>query len=326
MSYRSRFAESSLLLLTAVLAPACGGGQSETPPPETAATAPPPVAEAPPPAPAASAPAPATAAPEPAASAAPAAPPAAPAEAEKAGMHHGHGMAAFIVAALGKVEVRPDQKAAIDAAVADLEKQGGAHADAGKQLASDIADGVAAGKIDHAKTDADVKKLVAAVEATKAGVQDDVNNLHKALDAAQRKQLVEAMRAKGEEMREKEGHEESEEHEHEGKMKMLSDTLGLTPEQTDKLKAKMKDVMKGQMATMKTNMGAMHKHMKEIADAFESDKFDAKKVGVGKNAPEMARTMAKHRIQFVETVLAVLTPEQRAKFAEHVREHAQDGG
>jgi Spy/CpxP family protein refolding chaperone len=241
------------------------------------------------------------------------------------GAHHGHGMAALFVEALGKIELRPDQKPAVDAAIAELEKQGSSHADAGKQLASDIADGVAAGKIDHKKTDADVKKLVEAVDASKAGVQDAVNNLHKALDAAQRKKLVEEMRARGEEMHEKGGHEDAE-HEHEGHMKMLSDTLGLTPEQTEKLKGKMKDQMKAQMATMKTNMDAMHKHMKEIADAFETDKFDAKKVGIGQHAGDTAKTMAKNRIQMVETVLAVLTPEQRAKFAEHVRSHAEDGG
>lgn len=326
MSYRSRFAECSLVALTVVLAPACGGGQSETPPPE-AATAPPPTAEAPPPAPAASAPAAPTAEAAPAPSA-PSAAPAAPPEAEQKA-HHGHGMAAMFVDSLGKLELRTEQKPAVDAAVAELEKQGTQHADAGKQLASDIADGVAAGKIDHKKTDADVKKLVEAVDAGKAGVQDAINNLHKALDPAQRKALVEAMKAKGEEMREMAEKGEKHEHEaeeHEGRMKMLVDTLGLTPEQTEKLKGKMKELMKGEMATMKTNMGAMHKHMKEIGDAFETDKFDAKKVGVGQHAGEMAKTMAKNRIQFVETVLSVITPDQRAKFAEHIRSRAEDTG
>jgi Spy/CpxP family protein refolding chaperone len=34
--------------------------------------------------------------------------------------------------------------------------------------------------------------------------------------------------------------------------------------------------------------------------------------------------MATERVTFVETVLAVLTPDQRAKFAAHLREHAGD--
>jgi Spy/CpxP family protein refolding chaperone len=234
-------------------------------------------------------------------------------------------MAALFVESLTKVDLKPDQKAAVDVAISDLQKQGEQHAEAGKQLASDIADGVAAGKIDQKKTDADVKKLVADVDASKAGVQDAINRLHKALDPAQRKTLVEEMRAKGEEMRAKSEQEAGDEKEHGEHLKMLSEGIGLSPEQTEKLKAKLKDVMKSQMATMKTNMGAMHKHMKAIGDAFETDKFDAKKAGVGEHAGEMARTMAKNRVQFVEAVLAVVTPEQRAKFAEHIRSHAEGG-
>jgi Spy/CpxP family protein refolding chaperone len=260
-------------------------------------------------------------APEPAA---PAAAPAAPPAAEKH-PHHGRGMAQLFVASLAKLDLKGEQKAAVDAAVADLEQQGAQHGDAGKQLVGDIADGVIAGKIDHAKTDADIKKLVDAVTATKAGVQDAVNKLHKALDPTQRKKLVEEMRARGEEMHAKGEQKTEEDPAHEAHMKMLSETLGLSPDQVEKVKAKTKGIMKTQMVAMKANMGAMQKHMKAIGDAFETDKFDAKKAGVGEHAGDMAKTMAKHRIAFVEAVLSVLTPEQRAKFAEHLRTHAEGG-
>jgi Spy/CpxP family protein refolding chaperone len=234
-------------------------------------------------------------------------------------------MAALFVISLAKLEIKPDQKAAIDAAVADLEKLGAQHGDAGKQLVTDIADGVAAGKVDRAKTDADIKKLADAVSASKGGVQEAVNKLHKALTPEQRKKLVEEMRARGEEMRQKHAENPDEDPAHEARMKMLSESLGLSAEQVEKIKTKTKVVLKAQMGTMKANMGTMQKHMKAIGDSFETDKFDAKKVGVGERASEMAKTMAKNRIAFVEAVLAVLTPEQRAKFAEHVRSHAEGG-
>jgi Spy/CpxP family protein refolding chaperone len=233
-------------------------------------------------------------------------------------------MAQMFVVSLAKLDLKPDQKAAVGAAVAELENQGAQHGDAGKKLVGDIADGAAAGKIDHAKTDADIKQLVEAVGATKGPVQDAVNKIHKALEPEQRKKLVEDMRARGEEMRAKHEQKADENPEHEAHLKMLSDALGLSADQVEKLKTKTKAVMKTQMAAMKTNMGAMQKHMKAIGDAFETDKFDAKKVGVGEHAGDMAKTMAKHRIAFVEAVLSVLTPEQRAKFADHVRSHAED--
>ncbi len=75
---------------------------------------------------------------------------------------------------------------------------------------------------------------------------------------------------------------------------------------------------------MKARMAAAEKHMKTIGDAFITDKFDAKKAGVGTQAPDMAKTMASAKIGYAETVLSVLTPEQRAKFADILRQHAGD--
>src|SRR5664279_3803446 len=160
-------------LLAAMLS-ACGGTQEAAP-------------VAPTPAPVAAMPAP---------SAAPVAPSAvAPAA------HHGykshHPMVGMLVAELAQVGIKPEQKAAVDVAEADLEKLGDATKEAQTQLGNDIADGAATGKLDKGKIDADVKKLTQAAESTAAGAQDAVNKLHKALDAAQRKKLVELMHAKG---------------------------------------------------------------------------------------------------------------------------------
>jgi Spy/CpxP family protein refolding chaperone len=110
----------------------------------------------------------------------------------------------------------------------------------------------------------------------------------------------------------------------EGPLMKLSEELSLTPEQKDKLKPKLEAQMKAAHAAMKTKMEAVHKHMEAVGTAFEGDKFDAKKAGVGTQAAEMVKAMATAKVQFVETVLAVLTPEQRSKFAAHLKEHAND--
>jgi Spy/CpxP family protein refolding chaperone len=104
----------------------------------------------------------------------------------------------------------------------------------------------------------------------------------------------------------------------------LSEELALTPEQKQKLETKLQAQMKAQQATMKNKMEAGMKHLDAVGTAFEGDKFDAKKAGVGNMGPDMIKAMAKGRVEFVQTVLSVLTPEQRAKFAEHVRTHAGD--
>jgi len=109
-----------------------------------------------------------------------------------------------------------------------------------------------------------------------------------------------------------------------GMLEHISAELALTPEQHDKLKAKLEAQMKTDEAAMKARMAASEKHMKAIGDAFAGDKFDAKKAGVGAQASEMAKTMATGRVKFAETVLGVLTPEQRTKFAEMLKAHAGD--
>ena len=231
----------------------------------------------------------------------------------------------MLMADLAQVGIKPEQKAAIDGVQADLEKLGDATKDAKAQLDKDIGDGVAAGKLDKGKIDADVKKLATAADSTAAAAQEAVNKLHKTLDAAQRKKLVELMRAKGKDHEEhmKAQMADHEKNEH-GRMDKMYEQLGLTAEQKDKLKGKMEAAMKAEMGKMKEHHGAMQKHMKAMGDAFETEKFDAKKAGVGEHMGEMAKMMVNGRIKFIETMLAVLTPEQRAKFAEHVKQHADD--
>jgi Spy/CpxP family protein refolding chaperone len=77
-------------------------------------------------------------------------------------------------------------------------------------------------------------------------------------------------------------------------------------------------------AAMKQQMAAAQKQMDAIGSAFASTKFDAKQAGVGKQAPDMAKKMAASRVKFAELVLSVLTPEQRTKFAAHIRDHVED--
>jgi Spy/CpxP family protein refolding chaperone len=103
----------------------------------------------------------------------------------------------------------------------------------------------------------------------------------------------------------------------------LGDELALSPEQREKLKTKLDALMKSHQSDMKNHRAEMQKHFKALADAFQTDKFDAKRVGVGAKFGAMAKMMTKHGVDFIEAVLSVLTPEQRSKFAEHVRQHEQ---
>jgi Spy/CpxP family protein refolding chaperone len=117
------------------------------------------------------------------------------------------------------------------------------------------------------------------------------------------------------------------EHEHggkamwEGPLDKLAEELSLTPEQSAKIRGKVEALVKTQQAAMKDQMAAAVKHFGAVSAAFEGDKFDAKKAGVGTQTPELVKSIATGRVQFVQAVLSVLTPEQRPKFLARVQAH-----
>jgi Spy/CpxP family protein refolding chaperone len=220
----------------------------------------------------------------------------------------------MFVASLEELNLPADKKAAIESILADLKKDEAQAMQAGQAVAKDLADGVAASRVDRAKIDADVKQIQKAVEAAKPALQDALNRLHKALDSAERTKLVETMRAKGEAMRQG-GHPAM------GEMKKLTDELGLTPEQQEKIKSTPHGKMQSKTHPTRDE-AAMHDKMKAIGDAFMTDKFDAKALDVGKHNAEMVKMMTTGMSEFAGSLIGVLTPEQREKLAAHIRMRA----
>jgi len=343
MRSSTRFNALPLLftLISALPLAACGSG--ELPPavaPEPAAPTTASSASAPPPAPVP------TAVAEPAPNAAAEAPPA-----PKPKFDHRHPAVALFLGSLDSLELTAEQKPTIAGIKADFAKHSETAKEPREKLQADVAAGVSAGKLDQAKVDADIRAMSAAAAAAQTALQDDMNRLHQALTPEQRKKLIETAHAKGKEMHEhgmamrehgKGGEHEHEhggkggDHEHggpgdphehggkgmwEGPLAKLGEELSLTPEQAAKLRTKVEALVKAQQATMKTKMAATEKHFAAVGSAFESDKFDAKKAGVGAPAPDLVSSIASERVQFVQAVLSVLTPEQRPKFLAHIQAH-----
>jgi Spy/CpxP family protein refolding chaperone len=237
---------------------------------------------------------------------------------------------------LDSLELTAEQKTTVDGIKADMATHGEAPKAPREKLEADVSDGVAAGKIDHAKTDADIKAMSLAVAATQPAMQDDMNRLYKALTPEQRKKLIETMREKGKEMhpgmehagghgmmgKEKGGPGPGPGPGVEGVLGKLTEDLGLSPEQKDRLRTKISAQMESTHSAMKQKMTAIMTHMDAVGTAFEGDKFDAKKAGVGSDAPEMSKAIATAKVAFVESVLSVLTPAQRPKLVAHLHAHA----
>lgn len=308
----------------------CGGESASG---AGAVAAPAPSAPAAPPAPPASA-VPSVAAPAP--SAVPSAPPAAQtppnpqgaeqAEGDEHRERHYGGVPMLIALSMKDLELTADQRTTVEKIRSELLAKMEPARAAGKDLANVLADGVAAGAVDRAKADAAVNKLVVQAQGLHDASLASLNQLHSALSAPQRAALVDAIQAHWDKWKEAHGRDETDDHQHRpGYLLALVRDVGLSKEQADKIKANFHERMSA------TPQDHTHKevvdHFAAFATAFKADKFSAKSLTSAKAANgHMARWGATRRARFLEAAAPVLTPEQRTKLAQTIRDRASRGG
>ena len=302
--------KTRLFALTLALAiPACnqsssGDGASPTP-----ATASAPVA-------AASTPPAATSAAAPAGSVDPIA--AADAVMKKGERGHGFGpVSQLLKAARADASLKDPQKAELDKIEASLKPAEPGPPKEMKEMHEAMIAGVRAGKIDTAKVDAAQtameKSMAANIEKQSAALAA----LHKALEPAQRKSVVAAVRAKQKAREEKmaakkETSAKDKDDYVSKKLDHLTTELGLDDAQKKSVQALLeKD--KPAAGGMDAMMAEMKKRNEALLTAFEADTFDAKKVDL--SMPGKPRDRMKSHMAFTTGLLAILKPEQREKLA-----------
>jgi Spy/CpxP family protein refolding chaperone len=192
--------------------------------------------------------------------------------------------------------------------------------EAGRTTLSLLADGVAAGTIDNAKVDAALAKQEAASAAVHTATTDAINQLHEALSPAERQALVDKVKAHAEVWKKGTHDEEHGSKEKGSRLATLTDDLGLTPDQVEKISAALK-----KDAPPKPDPAAFEAHLKAFEDAFVADKFDAKSLSTaGAANAHVSKHGTARSVRFYKIVTPLLTPEQRTKLAEHLRERLSD--
>jgi Spy/CpxP family protein refolding chaperone len=236
--------------------------------------------------------------------------------------HHHGGFAMFILMAADTVGVTPEQQAAVDKIKEDLHAKLGPAHEVEKTLLNTLADGVAAGTIDTAKVDASLTQIAVVAGQVHAATADAVNQLHAVLRPEQRAALVDKVEAQWMLWKNANG-DEATEHEHEagGRIAHIQKELGLSQDQVDKIKAG----FTAQMASVQSKFDPAEAdaHMKAFGAAFVADQFDARTLTTADatNA-HLATWGATRMVRFYETVTPTLTPEQRTKLADMIRQHA----
>jgi Spy/CpxP family protein refolding chaperone len=235
--------------------------------------------------------------------------------------HHG-GVLSLVVLSLKDLDLSADQQAAIEKIRTDLLASMEPARTAEKDYANTLADGVAAGKLDRAKVDAAITKLVAQVQGAHDASLAALNQLHAALSAQQRAKLVDELHEHWEKWKEAQGRDEAEDKQNRsGHLLALVRELGLSQEQAEKIKVSFHDKMKA--APQEHAHKEVQDHLTAFATAFKIDAFDAKKVAGGKAADgHIAKWGTTRRARFLEAAAPILTPDQRTKLSQMIRDHA----
>ncbi len=237
--------------------------------------------------------------------------------------HHHGGVTMFISMAIDTLGLDPAKKVLVEKIQNDLHAKMAPARDAERDLLSTIADGVAMGKIDTAKVDAAVGKVATASAGIHAATTDALTQLHDALAPVERAALVDKVKAHWEVWHKVNADEKAGSKEKGTHLAKLTALLNLTPDQVDTItKALSADVP----VTPQTDPKAVEAYIQAFATAFVADKFDAKSLATTATAAagHVARHGGARLARFYEAVTPVLTPEQRAKLAAHLKERLND--
>jgi Spy/CpxP family protein refolding chaperone len=228
-----------------------------------------------------------------------------------------HGPLKVVGEALGDVPLTATQRAQVERLAADAEAR---HADARlarKDLMLAVAAQVQVGSIDRAALRPKVDALAAALTKAQPADRASFEQLHALLSADQRTAFVDALEARIEEHKGKmrEGHP----------LKKWADDLKLTDDQRTQIRAALHDHFR-QMAH---GEGGEHPWADEghrgakVLSAFKQERFVMDEVAPTRDVSLMAGKMSDHLLGLAETVLPLLTPEQRGIAATKIRERAE---
>jgi Spy/CpxP family protein refolding chaperone len=228
--------------------------------------------------------------------------------------HHHHGGVTLLIAmSLDTLGLSPEQKPAVEKIRSDLHARMEPARAAEQNLLGTLADGLAAGVLDPAKVDATVAQLTSAAASVHDASTDALNQLHSVLTPPQRAALVDKLEAQWSVWQ----RANTDENDH---LTELTVDLTLTPDQVDKIRVSQAEAMK---AVPRFDPQEVAAHIRAFGDAFRTQTFDAKALTTGGAATaHMVGWGAAHMAHFVESVSPVLTPEQRGKLAQILREHA----
>jgi hypothetical protein len=272
--------------------------------------------------------------------------------------YHHASLTKFIAMALDTMGVPAERKAAVDKIQHELDTRMAPVHEADQVLLGKLADGVAAGKVEAAKTNADLAKVESTATEARKTSAELITQLHAALTPVERATLVDKVQAhwdvwreanadaKGDKADKKEDKKEEKKDDKadkkekaadkkeekkddkadkvdHGRLAKLTSDLELTPEQVDKIEAGLKTEPGGAPGPVDAKLATdIDARVKAFSTSFSGETFDAKTLAAGDAVDaHLVTTGVSRLVRLCEVATPILTPEQRTKFATHLREH-----
>ncbi len=235
--------------------------------------------------------------------------------------HHYGGVTQFVAMGLDTLGEDDAKSPEIDKLQNDLQAQMASTRAAEKDLFLTLATGVAAGTVDKGAVDASIAKLTAASEAAHGASLDTLNKLHAILSPTERADLADKVQAHWEVWRQANHEDAPGGRQRGGRIAQLTEELSLTPEQVNQISASFPKALARRRSRLDPKKG--RNYVSSFATAFAADSFDAKAL-MSRVNPHLAGHGATRMALFYETATPVLTPEQRTKLAEDLREYGSD--
>jgi Spy/CpxP family protein refolding chaperone len=229
--------------------------------------------------------------------------------------------------ALGQVPLTASQRTQIEKLAADAEARHVESHAARKDLMLAVADQVQAGRIDRAALQPRIDALAAALGKAQPADRASFEQLHALLSTEQRATFVDAIEARVD------GHGDWT-HRRQA-MKQWADDLKLTEDQ----KAQIRSALRARFHASDADHGVREpsehggehpwaeagRHGAKVLAAFKQDRFVMDEVAPPRDLTQAAAKMSEHLLGVADTVLPLLTPEQRTIAAQKIREKAAAG-
>jgi hypothetical protein len=231
--------------------------------------------------------------------------------AAKGRTRHHVGLAGVLLRSAYDLTLNDEQRSAIDKAEDGLYADAAASPSAAvKAFQTDLVAGIRAAKLDTAKLQTDYAAIDKAVQAGQAREVDALGALHAALDATQRRTLVDQVKARRA-ARERTGRTPVFA---KRRLERITAELALDDAQQKVVAAAIAQDAAMTPAAMQARREATQKKVEALLAAFTQDTFDAKKQDLSTGGKTLHDAMERSAT-FTAAILSTLHPDQLEKFA-----------